>query len=89
MLCDIIATTPQVENTKAMLAFLGEMGDDAITRDLRLVGIAPKTDVASGVICVPFRGVRPQLFVGGGGFLRGPRTTGEFVGGVGYDAFGV
>ena len=34
MLCDIIATTTQVENTKAMLAFVGEMGDDAITWDL-------------------------------------------------------
>ena len=70
MLCDIIATTTQVENTKAMLALIGEMGDDAITRDLGLVGVALKTDVACGVICVPFCGVGPQFFVGGGGFLR-------------------
>ena len=89
MLCDIIATTTQVKNTKTMLAFVGEMGDDAITRDLRLVGIALKTDVACGVVCVPFGGVGPQFFVGGGGFLRRPCTTGEFVGGVGDDTFGV
>ena len=70
MLCDIIATATQVKNTKAMLAFVGDMGDDAITRDLRLVGISLKTDVACGVICVPFGGVGPQFFVSGARFLR-------------------
>ena len=89
MLCDIITTTPEIQNTKAMLALIGEMGDNAITRDLRLVGVALKTDVACGVICVPFGGIGLKLFVSGARFLRGPCTTGQLVWRIGYDAFWV
>ena len=85
MMCDVIATAPEVKNTKAMLALICEMGDDTIARDLGLVGVALETDIAGGVIGVPFGGVGLQFFVGGGGFLRGPRTTGQLVFGIGDD----
>ena len=89
MLRDVVTTASEIQNTKAMLAFVGEMGDDAIARDLRLVGVALKADVTGGVIRVPFGGIGLELFVGGRRFLRGPRPTGEFVGRVGDDTFGV
>ncbi len=71
-----------------MLALVAEMGDDAIAWDLRLVGVALETDVTGGVIRAPFGGIGLQLFVSGGRFLRSPRTTGEFIGRIGDDAFG-
>lgn len=66
MLCDIVATTPEIQNTKAMLALIGEMGDDAIARNLGLVGVALKTDITSVMIRVPFGWNELELFVGCG-----------------------
>ena len=87
MACDVVATASEIQNAKAMLAFIAEMIDDAIARDLRLVYISLETDVTGGMIRVPFGGIGLQLFVGGGRFLRSPRTTGEFIGRIGDDAF--
>ena len=54
-----------------MLALIGKMGDDAIARNFGLV-ITFETDVACIMVCVPFRRIGLELFVGGGRFLRGP-----------------
>ena len=84
---DIIASASEVKNTKAMLAFVGEMDDRTISWNLGLVGITLKTVITSVVIRQPFGGIGLQFFVGGTRFLCRPRTTNEFVGGVGNDAF--
>jgi hypothetical protein len=85
MLRDIVSSTTQVKNTKTMLALIAEMSDDAIAWNLRLV-ITLETDVTGGMIRVPFGGIGLQLFVSGRRFLRSPRTTGQLVLRVGYDA---
>ena len=87
MIRNVVATAPEIQNAKAMLALGGEMSDDAIARNLRLVHISLETDVACGVVCVPFRGIGLQLFVSGARFLRGPCTTGQLVGRIGDDTF--